>query len=178
MSKKERIKAGDLTNKGLVKMVDEPWKNKDGEDVDVLVLTHKGPFRMSQLEKIDKPEKPEYNLKDHTDFPTVMGIDIRPGVVKSAERIKKTDKLIHLKVKTNLGSKDVVTNLGSQYEPSDFLGKKFLFVMNMAPVKMAGVKSEAMIMASSHYKLNVDKNEYEEKFILMEVNIPLDGIAL
>lgn len=172
----DKITNGDMTNKGLVRMVDTPHKNEDGTDADVLVMTHNGAFRMSELEKIPKAEKPDFDLLPKTDFGSVVGVDIRPGTVQSAERVEKTDKLIHLKVKTNLGVKDVVTNLGEHFEPSNFLGKKFLFVVNMEPVKMRGILSEAMIMASTTMKFNPDENKYEEQIVLMEVNIPLDSV--
>jgi methionine--tRNA ligase beta chain len=175
---KEAIKNGDMTNKGLVKMVDNPWKHEDGSDADVLVMTHKGPFRMSELEKIEKAERPDMPMKDLVDFPTVMSVDIRPGRVNSAERIPKKDKLIHLVVDTYFGKKNIVTNLGSHYEPSDFLGKTFMFIVNMPPVKMGGVLSEAMITAVTAYKFNADDNIYEEVPQLHEVNLPLNVTIL
>ena len=54
---KNKIKKGDMTNKGLVKMIDNPWKKKDGADADLLVKTHNGFCRLSSLEKIPKAEK-------------------------------------------------------------------------------------------------------------------------
>ena len=174
----EDINIGNLTNKGIVKMVDNPWKDKDGNDVDRIVLTHKGAFRYSELEKIEKTEKPKIELKDLIDFNSVMGIDIRPGQVTSAERVKKTDKLLHLKVKMHLGTKDVITNIGDMFEPIDLIGKKMLFVWNMPPVKMKGVISEGMIIPASIQKFNPDENIYEPKTVLMEVSVPLDSKTL
>ena len=172
------IKIGSMTNKGLVKMVDKEWFNEDGSKADVIVMTHNGPFRMSEIEKIPRAEKPDIALKDLVEFPTVMSIDIRPGKVKSAERVEKTDKLIHLKVSTNLGTKNIVTNLGEHFEPSDFLGKTFLFIMNMKPMKMRGIESEAMIMAANNWKFDMNSNSYKESIQLMEVNIQIDSRAL
>ena len=71
--------------------------------------------------------------------------------------------IIHLIIDTNLGKKNVVTNLGDTYEPEEFVGKRFLFIMNMKPVKMMGVLSEAMILAGDEFKFNVDENIWEEK---------------
>lgn len=67
-----------------------------------------------------------------------MDTNIRPGTVSVAKRVPKSDKLIQLTISTNIGKKSVVTNLGDTYEPEEFVGKRFLFVMNMKPVKKNG----------------------------------------
>ena len=171
------MKTGDFTNKGTIKTIDNPWTDNNGNDVDVIVTTTQGAFRLSELELVDKGEKPKYELKEHTDFNTVMGIDIRPGLVTSAERVPKTDKLLHLKVKTNLGMKNVITNIGDEFEPDKLVGKKYLFVWNMLPVVMKKIESEGMIIPVATQKFNPDTNSYEEKTILMEVDVPLDSKA-
>lgn len=157
------IKVGDLTDKGIVKMVDNPWKDSDGNVVDRIVTTTKGTFRETQLTLMEKAPKPIKGLKDEIDFQTAISVDIRPGTVSLAKRVPKSDKLIHLIIDTNLGKKNVVTNLGDTYEPEEFVGKRLLFIMNMKPVKMMGVLSEAMILAGDEFKFNVDGNIWEEK---------------
>lgn len=171
------IKNNDLTNKGIVKMIDEPWI-KDGVIMDRIVITTKGSFRESDLIKIDKEEKVTKPLKDLTTFDNVMSIDIRPGKVSVAKRIKDTDKLIHLIVKTSLGMKNVVTNLGNEFEPEVFVGKTFMFIMNMSPVKMKGVLSEAMIIASEVNTFDAIENKWNNKTKLVDINIPIDSILL
>ena len=118
----ENIIIGDLTDKGIVQMID-----KESELIsDPIVKTSKGAFRLSELTKIEKATKPEIpSIKEIIDFKTVMSLDIRPGNVIKATRVQGTDKLIELRISTTLGKKNVVTNLGSHFHPEDFIGKTF-----------------------------------------------------
>jgi methionine--tRNA ligase beta chain len=172
------ISNGDLTDKGLVKMVDHPWNDKDGNPVDRIVNTTGGTFRETELTIIEKTPKTIKPVKESVDFNTVMSVDIRPGRVTVAQRVKKTDKLIHLTVKTSLGTKSVVTNLGGEFEPEVFIGKTFMFVVNMPAMKMKGILSEAMIMANEVSVFDPKENAWNTKTKLMEVNLPLDSTIL
>lgn len=175
----ETIKNGDLTDKGLVKMVDNPWIDKDGNPADRIVTTTKGCFRESELTIIEKTKKPDVDpVKSSVDFSTVMSVDIRPGRVTVAKRVPKTDKLIHLTIKTSLGIKQVVTNLGGQFEPENFVGNTYMFIVNMPPVTMKGIQSEAMIMASNSLTFNHEKNEWINETRLMSIDLPLDSTIL
>ena len=172
------IKNGDLTNKGLVKMVDNPWLDENGLQADRIVTTTKGCFRESELTIIPKAEKPIKDIKPLVDFPTVMSIDIRPGRVTVAKRVPKTDKLIHLTIRTSLGIKQVVTNLGEHFEPDSFVGNTYMFIVNMSPVTMKGIQSEAMIIANETLVFNSDNNEWVTDIKLMSVDISLDSSIL
>ena len=175
-----KITTGSLTNKGIVHMIDNPSELI----IDPMVKTTQGMFRLSELIKIEKATKPiNPEIKETIDFKTVMSLDIRPGKVLKASRVKDTDKLIELTISTTLGKKTVVTNLGSHFEPEDFfindkVGKTFMFVMNMSPMKMKGILSEAMIMASSAMKFDEESNSYKEVPTLLPVNISIDSIIL
>ena len=130
-------------------MVDRVWTHKNGTPADVLVITDQGPLRMSELIRIEKTKAPApLCVKSIVSIDTVFSIDIRPGLVINADRIPKTDQLIHMIVRTNLGDKNVVTNLGGYYEFADFIGKTFMFVVNKPPVVIADVTSEAMMIVA------------------------------
>jgi methionyl-tRNA synthetase len=76
-------------------------------------------------------------------------LDIRIGQIVNAERVPKSDKLIKLTVVfgiTKDDEKTVVTNLGTDFHPDDFLGLEIPFIMNLKPSKMMGITSEAMIV--------------------------------
>lgn len=172
------LKSGDLTDKGIIKMIDTPWLDKDGNPADRIVTTNKGAFRETELTFIPKKEKPVKELKELVDFSTVMSVDIRPGKVFMAKRVPKTDKLLHLVIETALGRKNVVTNLGEKIEPEEFIGKTFLFVMNMNPVTMKGITSEAMILANETIEFVVDENEWVPKVELFKVDANLNSNIL
>lgn len=76
-------------------------------------------------------------------------LDIRIGQIVNAERVPKSDKLIKLTVVFGIAKDDektVVTNLGTDFNPDDFLGLEIPFIMNLKPSKMMGITSEAMIV--------------------------------
>lgn len=80
-------------------------------------------------------------------------LEIRFGQVVSAERVPKSKKLLKLLVIFGIEESDektVVTNLGEQFEPDEFLGLTFPFVTNLQPSTMMGITSEAMIMVGNN----------------------------
>ncbi len=76
-------------------------------------------------------------------------VEMRVGVVKSAERVAGADKL--LKVIVDIGDevRQVVAGIAVSYKPEDLVGKKVVIVANLAPRKLRGVESNGMIVAAS-----------------------------
>jgi methionyl-tRNA synthetase len=76
-------------------------------------------------------------------------VEMRVGVVKSAERVAGADKL--LKVLVDIGDevRQVVAGIAEVYKPEDLIGKKVVVVANLAPRKLRGVESNGMIVAAS-----------------------------
>lgn len=78
-------------------------------------------------------------------------LDIRLGHILEVERIPKSDKLLKLNVHFGeLGNKTVVTNIGNKITPEELQGYTLPFIMNLVPVKMMGITSEAMIMVNEN----------------------------
>ncbi|MGA9883023.1 MAG: methionine--tRNA ligase [Candidatus Acidiferrales bacterium] len=76
-------------------------------------------------------------------------VELRVGVVKSAERIPKADKL--LKVMVDIGDevRQVLAGIATAYAPEDLVGRKVVVVTNLAPRKMRGLESNGMLLAAS-----------------------------
>lgn len=76
-------------------------------------------------------------------------VELRVGVVKSAERIPKADKL--LKVLVDIGDevRQVLAGIATAYAPEDLVGRKVVVVTNLAPRKMRGLESNGMLLAAS-----------------------------
>ena len=77
-------------------------------------------------------------------------LDIRIGQIVAAERVPKSDKLLKLSVKFDVESDElitVVTNIGATRVPESLIDLTMPFVVNLEPVTMMGVTSEAMIVA-------------------------------
>jgi methionyl-tRNA synthetase len=88
-------------------------------------------------------------------------VDLRLGIVKSAERVPKSNKLIVMQI--DLGEdepRQVVAGIGKAYTPEELVGKKLLVVANLMPVKLMGVESRGMVLASGPGGENVVLAEF------------------
>jgi methionyl-tRNA synthetase len=77
-------------------------------------------------------------------------VDLRVGLVKSAEPVKGADKLLHLKV--DIGEAElrtIVAGIAKAYTPEQLIGRKVVIVANLAPRKLRGIESRGMIVAAS-----------------------------
>jgi len=76
-------------------------------------------------------------------------IELRVGVVKSAERIQGADKLLKLLVDIGDEVRQVLAGIALAYAPEDLIGRKVVMVANLAPRKMRGLESNGMLLAAS-----------------------------
>jgi methionyl-tRNA synthetase len=76
-------------------------------------------------------------------------VEMRVGIVKSAEKIAGADKL--LKVMVDIGDevRQVLAGIAQYYTPEELVGRKVVVVVNLAPRKMRGQESNGMIVAAS-----------------------------
>ena len=76
-------------------------------------------------------------------------VEMRVGVVKSAEKVAGADKLLKVLVDIGEEVRQVVAGIAEVYKPEDLVGKKVVVVANLAPRKLRGVESNGMIVAAS-----------------------------
>lgn len=73
-------------------------------------------------------------------------IDIRVGTIKLVEDVEKSDKLVKLSVDFGEFTRTILVGMkGERENPKEIEGKQALFVVNLAPKKMAGEVSEGML---------------------------------
>ncbi len=90
------------------------------------------------------PISPEITIDDF------VKIDLRVGLVLSAEAVKGADKLLQLKV--DIGEAEprtIVAGIAKAYAPETLVNRKVVIVANLAPRKLRGVESQGMIVAAS-----------------------------
>jgi methionyl-tRNA synthetase len=78
-----------------------------------------------------------------------LKVEMRVGLVKYAERVKGTDKLLRLEVDIGSEVRQVVAGIALAYEPEKLIGRKVVIVANLAPRKLRGLESNGMIVAAS-----------------------------
>jgi methionyl-tRNA synthetase len=76
-------------------------------------------------------------------------VELRVGVVKSAERIQGADKLLKLLVDIGDEVRQVLAGIAPSYAPEELVGRKVVVVVNLAPRKMRGLESNGMLLAAS-----------------------------
>lgn len=82
-------------------------------------------------------------------------MDLRVAQVMEAQKIEGSDKLLKIQLKVGNETRQVVSGIAKHYQPEDLIGKKVIYIANLKPAKLFGVKSEGMILAASDKK---DKN--------------------
>lgn len=85
-------------------------------------------------------------------------LEMRIGLVKSAEPIENSEKLLKLLVDFGGEERQVVSGIKKFYSIEDIIGRKFVFVTNLQKRKIMGMESQAMIMAA----------ESEEGIVLLQ----------
>jgi len=79
-----------------------------------------------------------------------LKVEMRVGLVLAAERLKGSDKLLHLKVEIGEPEpRTLVAGIAEAYAPELLIGRKVVIVANLAPRKLRGVESNGMIVAAS-----------------------------
>ncbi len=76
-------------------------------------------------------------------------VELRVGLVKVAERVPKSDKLLRLEVDIGSEVRQVLAGIAEAYAPETLVGRKVVIVANLAPRKLRGMESNGMIVAAS-----------------------------
>lgn len=87
-------------------------------------------------------------MEGRISFKEFSRIDLRVGRVIYAERIKRSKKLILLKVDLGDEERRLVAGLADYYTPEELVGKLVVVVTNLQPKTMMGVVSDGMLLAA------------------------------
>ena len=84
--------------------------------------------------------------KAETSFDTFQKLDIRIATILEAEKVKKTKKLLKLKVDTGSDQRTVVSGIAEFYSPEEIIGKQVCLLANLAPRAIKGIESQGMVL--------------------------------
>lgn len=138
MAKQDMLKAGTkLPESGILfkKIEDEPIEH--------------------QLKKLEEKAKeaaggtsfePE---KDEIVYEDFIKLDLRVGKILTAEKVKKSKKLIHLTVDIGYEKRSVVSGIAEFHEAETLIGKNVVVVANLKPRKMMGIESKGMVLMAN-----------------------------
>ncbi len=129
--------------------------------------TYKGDQEPQEVESVKKPkiddsaiaeqeatykvdQEPQEVETAKIAFDDFVKVDIRVALVKNAEEIPKSKKLLKLTLDVGeLGERTVCAGIKGQYTPEALLGRKVLMVANLAPRKVMGIESQGMVLAAA-----------------------------
>ncbi len=87
----------------------------------------------------------ENNFVNIDDF---AKLELRVGLIKEAETVEGSNKLIKCKVDFgDLGERTVVSGIAKYKDPEDMINKKYLYITNLEPRTIFGIESEGMLVA-------------------------------
>ena len=73
-------------------------------------------------------------------------VDIRVGTIREVNEVEKSDKLVRMTVDFGDFQRNILAGIKKERDnPKEIEGKQALFVVNLAPRKMAGEISEGML---------------------------------
>ncbi len=75
-------------------------------------------------------------------------VDLRVGKVISCEKVRKSDKLLVLKIDDGVSERQIVSGIAKSYEPEELIGRKLSFVANLEPRKLMGLESCGMLLSA------------------------------
>ncbi len=85
-------------------------------------------------------------IKDTIDFATFESVDIRVGTIDRVDEVENSNKLVKLTVDFGDHTRTILAGMKQERDdPREIEGKQALFVVNLAPRKMAGELSEGML---------------------------------
>jgi methionyl-tRNA synthetase len=111
----------------------------------------------AQIEKLTKPdtveepqeiEKEEEHspIKPNIEFDDFAKLDLRVGTIKTAEKVKKADRLLQLNVDLGFEERTIVSGIAEHFTTEEVIGQQVVVVCNLEPRKLRGIVSQGMIL--------------------------------
>jgi methionyl-tRNA synthetase len=133
-----------ITSDMTIETLDSFGKLKPG----ITIVPQKALFpRVDKL--IQSEEKTEENKEEKNliDIAEVAKVEMKVGKIMEASAVKKSDKLVLLKV--DVGREiQIAAGIGQSYTPEELTGKYIAVVTNLKPAKLMGITSEGMLLAT------------------------------
>jgi methionyl-tRNA synthetase len=127
-----------------IEMKDAVAKMRELEEL----VTQEQNVLLGKAPKAAIPEVPPHS--ERIPIEDFTKVEMRVGLVLSAEPVKGANKLLHLKVDIGQGQpRTIVAGIAEAYQPEQLIGRKVVIVANLEPRKLRGIESDGMIVAAS-----------------------------
>jgi methionyl-tRNA synthetase len=135
-------------------------------DALTLALSHGKPIAIGDpfFARAEKPEKESApkSPAPAKDKPKITGplesisyedfvkLDLRAALILEAEPVKKSDKLVKLKIKAGeTDERVIVAGIAKSFSVEELVGKTVIIVANLEPRKLMGLESHGMVLCAS-----------------------------
>ena len=81
-------------------------------------------------------------------FDEFKNIELKATVVKTCEKVDKSDKLLKMTVDMGDETRTVVAGLAEDYKPEELVGMSVIIVANLEPATLFGIESKGMLLAA------------------------------
>jgi methionyl-tRNA synthetase len=123
------------------------FRKIEDEEIQAQLEKLKAGLVAATIEINDKmEEKSAEPLKAEIQFDDFAKIDLRTGIILSAQKVPKADKLLQLEVDLGFEKRTILSGIAMHFEPETIIGKQVVVVANLAPRKMRGIESNGMIL--------------------------------
>ena len=109
----------------------------------------KQPPKVKKEKKKQKAKKKQ--LEGIITFEEFGNVKLKVAEIITAEKIKKSDRLLKLTVKAP-EDRTIVAGIAEHYSPKELLGKQVIIVANLKSTKLMGIPSEGMVLAAKDGK--------------------------
>jgi methionyl-tRNA synthetase len=103
----------------------------------------------ARLNAAAQTQAPYEPIKETITYDDFAKLDLRVGVIKSAEKVKKSQKLIRCDVDLGFEVRQVLAGVAEHMSAEDLIGKHVIVVSNLAPRKMVGLESRGMLLMAT-----------------------------
>ena len=99
--------------------------------------------------KQTQKNKKKVAIVEEIDIDTFSKVEMKVGEVIACEKHSDADKLLVSQIQIGEAKRQIVSGIAKFYSPEEMIGKKVIVVTNLKPVKLRGVLSEGMVLATS-----------------------------
>lgn len=94
-------------------------------------------------------------MKEEIKFEDFMKMDMRVGTILTAEKVKKSNKLLKLTIDTGLDKRTILSGIAKHFKAEEVVGKQVTVLVNLAPRPMMGEVSEGMVLMAEDSEGNL-----------------------
>jgi len=135
-----------LKHGGRVQAGEILFKKVDDEQIEAQIQKLQGNSSTSP----SKETAPYREIADEVTFEDFQRLDLRTGLVISAEKVPKSQKLLKLNVDLGFETRQIMSGIAEYFSPDEIVNRKVLVVSNLKPRKIMGQESNGMILMANN----------------------------